>query len=104
MATMPSHAEFLQNLQRYTAQASISPSALRNQGSKGTAKAARNYLSALRLEDLKAIDPTAYGQWLNARTQELKGKLPVGAQNWGAARKALNIFLRTAAYTSPLEP
>lgn len=27
----------------------------------------------------------------------------MGARNWGAARKVLNIFMRTVAYTGPLE-
>jgi|SRR5439155_11817528 len=35
---------------------------------------------------------------LNVATRSLKDHLPKGAQNWGTARKALNIFLRDALY------
>ena len=35
---------------------------------------------------------------LNVATRRLKDRLPKGARNWGAARKALNIFLRDVLY------
>jgi hypothetical protein len=39
---------------------------------------------------------------LDAATAELQRALPSGAQGWGTARKALNVFLRDALYTSYL--
>jgi hypothetical protein len=43
--------------------------------------------------------------WLDDQTKRLSTRFPAGAQKWGAARKAVNIFMRTAVYnvyTSPL--
>lgn len=48
---------------------------------------------------MPAVD---YPDWLDKATERLKVALPPGAQHWGTARKVMNIFLRTAAYTSPL--
>jgi hypothetical protein len=42
---MSSHSEFLKQLQRYTAEAAITPAAVRNQGAPGVARAARAYLA-----------------------------------------------------------
>ena len=48
------------------------------------------------------MDAERYVAWLDEQTEQLCASFPPGAQKWGAARKAVNIFMRTAVYTSPL--
>jgi hypothetical protein len=99
---MSNHSEFLKQLQRYTAEAAITPAAVRKQGAPGVARAARAYLARSDLERLQKITPKDYSNWLDKETDRLRVVLPRGARHWGTARKVLNIFLRTATYTSPL--
>lgn len=94
--------EFLANLQRFTASAVITPSALRKVGAAGALHCAQDFLSALSLRDLARLNGERYLAWLDDQTERLRTRLPKGAQKWGAARKAVNIFMRTAVYTSPL--
>lgn len=85
--------QFLRLMQRYVANIAISGSTLRNQGAKGVAKKAREFLANLNLETLKKINPLQYPEQLEKWTDELKEKLPKDAKKWGTARKALNVFL-----------
>ena len=85
--------EFLELMQRYEANISIGGSTLRNQGAEGVAEAAREFLSALNLSELKNIKPADYPSILEKWTSDLKAKLPDGAKNWGTARKAINVFM-----------
>lgn len=85
--------EFLELMQRYEANISIGGPTLRNQGAKGVAEAAREFLSALNLSELKNIKPADYPSILEKWTSDLKTKLPDGAKNWGTARKAINVFM-----------
>jgi hypothetical protein len=100
--SMSSHSKFLKQLQRYTAEAAITPAAVRNRGACGVARAARAYLASSDLKRLQKIPAEDYPNWLDKETDRLKLALPPGARHWGTARKVLNIFLRTATYTSPL--
>lgn len=90
--------QFYQDMQRYIAVTTVGPSALRNQGSKGVIKAAQNYLALIDLASFRTKDEQIFLTILEARTGELKEAFPRGAQNWGAARKALNLFLRDICY------
>jgi hypothetical protein len=99
---MSKHPAFLMQLQRYISEAAITASAVRNQGAKGVARAARKYLTALPLKELQHLRANDYLNWLDKKTDQLRLALPRGAQHWGTARKVINIFLRTVAYTSPL--
>lgn len=85
-------------MQRYIAVTTIGPSALRNQGSAGVIKAAQNYLAVIDLGAFRAKDEGTFLKVLDAATEKLKHTLPRGAQNWGAARKAWNLFLRDICY------
>lgn len=89
---------FYRDMQRYIAVTTIGPSALRNQGSAGVIKAAQNYLAVINLGAFRTKDERAFLKVLDDTTQKLKHKLPRGAQNWGAARKACNLFLRDICY------
>lgn len=81
---------FLQHLQRYVANIAIGGSTLRNQGAPGVIETARRFLGDL---DLQGIPADRYPQWLDAITCKLQAAFPKGARKWGAARKAINVFL-----------
>lgn len=79
--------------QRYLARA-VGGSALRNQGAKGMVKTARDYLETVDLKALAKCNDKQYIESLNRMTIELADLFPDGGNgNWGAARKAINIFL-----------
>lgn len=78
-----------------TANLAIGNSTLRNQGAAGVTKIARDYLATI---DLKKLTPTDFNAELDRLTDDLKSKFPAGAQNFGAARKAINIYLRDCLY------
>ena len=85
--------DFLRLMQRYVANIAIGPSTLRNQGADDVPKHSRTFLADLDLTVFGRIEPGQYSDVLDRWTNELQRRLPVGAQNWGTARKALNVFL-----------
>ena len=86
--------DFLAAIQEYVANIAIGASSLRNQGAPGVIDAARQFLAGLPLRHLKGIEPSRYGKWLDKATYELQASFPDGAKDkWGAARKAINIFM-----------
>jgi len=95
---MKKDAQFYRDMQRYIAVTTIGPSALRNQGSKGVIKAAQSYLAVIDLGAFRTEDEAAFLKVLDAETEKLRLALPRRAQNWGAARKACNLFLRDICY------
>lgn len=90
--------QFYADMQRYIAVTTVGPSALRKQGAKGVIKAAQQHLAVANLQIFKQKDELAFLRMLDIETEKLKLALPEGAQNWGAARKALNLFLRDICY------
>lgn len=90
--------DFYRDMQRYIAVTAIGPSALRNQGSKGVIRAAQKYLATVDLGVFRAEDEATFLRTLDKETEKLRRTLPREAQNWGAARKALNLFLRDICY------
>jgi len=84
----------LRELQRYAANVAVGASALRNQGTPGMVRVAREFLSRL---DLSRITPAAFRRQLDKWTDQLVHKFPKGGRVWGAARKVLNIFLFQAS-------
>jgi hypothetical protein len=80
----------------------IGRSTLRNQGAPGVVDAARDYLEDLPLRKFHVPTRTRFRRVLDEHTDQLQKKLPRGARNWGAARKALNIFLRDVVYNQYL--
>ena len=90
--------QFHQDMQRYIAVTTIGPSTLRNQGASGVIEAAQKHLATVELSVFSAKNENDFLASLNAQTERLRTALPLGAQNWGAARKALNLFLRDICY------
>lgn len=82
----------------------IGSSTLRNQGAAGVAKTAQEYLMKLDLSFLKGIlNEGEYAVFLDKHTEELKDLFPGQAKgNWGAARKAINVFIEEAFYNKYL--
>lgn len=81
----------LKLIQKRIADISISGSTLRGQGVRA-AENTINYLKDLDLTDFNDIkNEDDFLKTLNEHTDILKNKLP--NESWGAARKALNIFL-----------
>lgn len=101
--------EFLKQMQRFVAESATGPSALRNQGVKGIILSSNKYFKAIPLDAIP-IKEAKYAEWLNEHTEQIralwldatteqeKAVLPPKEPLFGAARKALNLFLRSAAY------
>lgn len=96
--------EYLTILQKRTGVLAIGRSTLRNQGAPGVIEKARDYLKVIDLKPLKKIDTeTKLKNYLQKHTIKLSNNFPRGAKgNWGAARKAINIFLRDCLYNQYL--
>lgn len=90
--------EFLDLLQKHTAETFISASAARSMGPAGTVAAARQFLARLDLSRFSVSTKEAFEAVLYRVTRSFVKKLPHGAQHWGSARKFLNIFLRASVY------
>jgi hypothetical protein len=85
--------QFIELMQRYVANIAIAGSTLRNQGAEQVVERAREFLSHLDLSILHDTTPDGYAKQLDRWTEMLKNALPRGAQNWGTARKAVNVFM-----------
>ena len=71
---------------------------MRGQG-KGVMKVAQEKLGQLNLSQLSAITTqTQFEAWLDRQTERLLDRFPIKNRPWGAARKALNLFLRDCLY------
>lgn len=95
---------FYTDMQRYIAVTTVGPSTLRNQGAPGVIEAAQRFLSQLEIHILAVKDEKTFLAALDITTEELRRSLPRGSQHWGAARKALNLFLRDICYNRFLSP
>jgi hypothetical protein len=89
--------EFLKILQKRVAEGAIGASTLRNMGAPEMVKIARNFLSKLNLKKF-LVNESKFEKQLNDETERLRKKFPRKGQHWGAARKAINIFLRDVLY------
>jgi len=64
---------------------------------------ARRFLRNLELSRFSSLSEGRFSKVLEEHTLRLAEQFPVGGHgNWGAARKALNIFLRDVIYCRPL--
>lgn len=90
--------QFYVDMQKHIAISAVGPSALRNQGSAGVIKAAQKHLADINLQIFRTKNEGAFLRVLDDQTEVLRRALPRAAQNWGAARKALNLFLRGICY------
>jgi hypothetical protein len=94
---------FLRIVQSRAARIAIGASTVRGRGNTGTVAACRSFLRHLDLAPFGSADGAAFALALNRSTEALQATLPRSAQHWGIARKALNIFLRDALYTTYLD-
>lgn len=90
--------EARQKLLKRIAVLTIGPSALRNQGAAGVLEKARAYLTRLDPARFVVSEERQFKARLNGHTRALRRTLPKEARRWGAARKALNLFLRDVSY------
>ena len=88
---------FIVTMQRRTGVTAVGPSALRGQGA-GVLKATQNYLGSIELSNIPATNQEEYNKWLDAHTETILSILPIRNKPWGAARKALNLFMRDVLY------
>ena len=93
------YTDFIDHIQRQISELAVGASALRNQGGSGLIKAARAHFKATNIDLYgSAKDAAAFLKLLDNDTATLQSIFPTGAQHWGAARKAMNLFLRDACY------
>lgn len=102
-----SDANFILLIQRRTAQIAVGASALRNQGTSGFVQICRNYFERIDLQEffdaLKKESSIDYKSFLDMHTSALMQDFPENHKNnFGAARKALNLFFRDVIYNSYL--
>ena len=95
---MQGKTDIFGDMQRYIAATTIGPSALRNQGGPHVIERAQLFLSTIDIRTFAVNDERTFLAALNATTTRLQRSLPAHCQHWGAARKALNLFLRDVCY------
>ncbi len=94
---------FLSIVQSRAARIAIGASTVRGRGNTGTVAVCRSFLRALDLTPFGTSDAAEFSVALDRSTGALQAVLPRNARHWGIARKALNIFLRDALYTTYLD-
>lgn len=96
--------EFYLKLKKRIAEITIGASALRNQGLAGLVEATRKYLFInIAIDDFfeSLGSEDAFIGFLDRHTQALMASYPTQAkQNFGAARKGLNLFFREIVYNT----
>ena len=97
---MKTRGQFLRTMQNRIAETAVGPSALRNQGAPGVVGVARRFFKKMDLGMFAVAKEKRFVQRLDVATEHLRRRFPRGARNWGAARKALNLFLRDALYNT----
>ncbi|MFP3801156.1 hypothetical protein [Paraburkholderia sp. SIMBA_027] len=96
--------KFIVRLHTKAAFGAIGRSTLRSQGAPGMVDCARRFLaSSVAIGDFNVESEAQFGKMLDRYTKRLANSFPdAGKGNWGAARKALNIFLRDVVYNRTL--
>jgi len=94
--------DLIKQMQRYVAETCVGASAIRNQGGSGLIQAARDYFNSINLASVPR-DAHQMNLWLDKHTRALLRRFPEEARFFGTARKALNLFLRSAAYNAQLQ-
>jgi len=92
----------LKKLQWRIAVLAIGPSTLRNQGASGVNEVARSFLAGLKIRRFASSNEAAFRRKLDTATEAGQVSFPAGAQHWGTARKAINVFLRDCLYSADL--
>jgi len=99
---MAQRFDLIDRLKARIALLAIGRSTLRNQGAPGMVVAARKYLRKVPLRAFSVTSARRFASVLERHTQALMKRFPrkrKANKNWGAARKALNIFLRDVVYS-----
>lgn len=94
-------ANFIPTVRQMVSVTAVGPSALRGQG-KGVLKASQEFLASLSLARIPKSSATEFRNWLDRQTESLLDQLPIKGRPWGAARKAINLFLRDTLYNKYL--
>ncbi len=94
---MARRSDFIPTIQRFTAIECIGISTLRGQG-KGVIRDTRGYLAKLKLGRIPRGSQSRFESWLDRHTEGILDALHIPNRPWGAARKSLNIFLRSVLY------
>ncbi|MBN2583205.1 MAG: hypothetical protein JXL80_09055 [Planctomycetes bacterium] len=89
--------KLIQTIKKFEAVSCIGPSSLRGQGG-GVIGATRTYLEGIKLGRIPKGSQRSFSKWLDRHTEGILDSLPIPNRPWGAARKALNLFLRSALY------
>lgn len=89
--------EFVNLVQQKVAVSSVGPSALRGQGA-GVLRATQEVLKKINLLKIPNKNQKQFVKWLDIKTNFIIDSLPIENKPWGAARKALNLFLRDVFY------
>lgn len=84
--------DFYKVMQRKVAITAVGPSALRGQG-RGVLGASQELLAHINLATVPNRSDTDYNHWLDEMTDRLLKSYDLIHQPWGAARKALNLFM-----------
>ncbi|MEO2014610.1 MAG: hypothetical protein ABGZ53_09575 [Fuerstiella sp.] len=90
--------DLLDFMRERTAEAAIDGGTLRKQGAPGVVQAARHFMKQIDLNSLSMLKADQFIERLDELTDQLTAAFPLNARNWGAARKAINIFLRDILY------
>ncbi|MFA5839856.1 MAG: hypothetical protein WC890_04275 [Candidatus Margulisiibacteriota bacterium] len=89
------------NIKKRIANIIINSASIRNQGSSGIIEATRSYLYEIDLNDFNKTTELAFINILDKHTENILARFPTpknGKKSWGAARKAINLFLEEASY------
>ena len=86
--------DFIRLMQDFLAVAAPSGAALRNQ-ERGVLKVVQNQLKTVQLRGVPFDTAVSYRRWLDRQTQKMLQAMTVKVEPWGAARKALNLFMRS---------
>ena len=87
---------------RRVCQLAVGASALRNQGAEGVVKTARDFFKKMKIQSFVTQNENQFQKRLDSETDKLLTNFPKRARNWGAARKAINLFLRDVLYNTYL--
>lgn len=94
--------QFIKDLQQFESVSAVGVSALRGQG-RGVIAKIRAYLGNMDLSVFRSIKSRdAFESWLNHQTNNIVSINHSPSIKWGAARKALNLFLRDCLYNKYL--
>lgn len=98
--------EWLEAVRRHLAVSSVGSSTLRMQSGEGCVDRARSFLRRrVPVDGLRDLGADEFAKFLDSKTVALARELPRlqdKKPNWGAARKVLNIFLRSCAMNRDL--